>query len=97
MSGPPSEKKWYRVGITTMSTRNTSPVYLRNLEILTIYSNANNYSYTNIIVSPIMLESTRLTEGAISITKRIENGKVVFDLRPLNCNAKFNYQVFEYN
>ena len=44
-----------------------------------------------------MLESTRLTEGAISTTKRVENGKVVFDLKPLNCNAKFNYQVFEYN
>lgn len=97
MRGLPSTGSWYRVAITTISIRNASPVYLKNLETLTVYTNSTNTSNTNIIVNPVMLESTRLTEGAISTTKRIENGKVVFDLKPLNCNAKFNYQVYEYN
>ena len=44
-----------------------------------------------------MLECTRLSEGAISTTKRIVNNKAVFDVKPVNCNAKFNYQVYEYN
>ncbi len=94
MSVLPSTNQWVRVSITTFSQRNVTPIYLRDGETLTINS---SYLASNIIVSPVMLECTRLSEGAISTTKRIVNNKAVFDVKPVNCNAKFNYQVYEYN
>ena len=93
MSGLPNTNAWVRVSITTLSQRNTTPVYLRTGETLSVNTNS---SVSNIIVSPILIETTRLSEGAISTSRRLVNGKAVYDIKPLNCNAKFNYQIFEY-
>ena len=93
MRGLPSTNLWVRASITTLSQRNTSPESLRNGKTLSVSTNS---SVSRIIVSPIMIESTRLTEGAVNIGVRSVSGKIVYDLTPANCNAKFDYQIYEY-
>ncbi len=93
MKGLPSTKSWVEVSITTLSQRNTSPVNLRDGQTLSVSTNS---SISKIIVSPIMIESTRLIEGGVSIKARSVSGKTVYDLTPANCNAKFDYQIYEY-
>ncbi len=93
MRGLPSTKSWVEVSITTLFQRNRSPVSLRNGQTLSVSTSSLK---SKIIVSPIMIESTRLTEGAISIDARLVSGKIVYDLTPANCNAKFDYQIYEY-
>jgi len=93
-SGLPNLNAWVQVGIISISQRSTTPIYLKEDQVYTVYT---NYSILKIIISPLMIETTRPYEGAVWYTKRMENGKNVYDIKALNCNAKFDYEIYEYN
>ena len=44
-----------------------------------------------------MIEATQPAEALVWYTKRSVNGKNVYDITAINCNAKFDYEIYEYN
>ncbi len=85
---------WVQIGIISISQRSTSPVYLSENQVYTVYT---DYSNSSIIISPLMIETTQPAEGVVWYTKRTVNGKNVYDITAINCNAKFDYEIYEYN
>ncbi len=44
-----------------------------------------------------MIEATQPSEALVWYTKRSVSGKNVYDITAINCNAKFDYEIYEYN
>ena len=93
-SGLPSLNAWVQIGIISISQRSTTPAYLKENQVLTVYT---DYSNSSIVISPLMIEATQPAEALVWYTKRSVSGKNVYDITAINCNAKFDYEIYEYN
>ena len=82
---------WVSVSMTTI--RKSGEHNLKMNEYIDIYT---DNSTNSIYVEPLALECTGLKEGGVSQNVRYENGKKIYRLTPVNCNATFRYRVYQY-